>query len=218
LKFGFGGVGDFVYKAGSKVSDIVAQIKEAMAGPAAWAGGKISGGISGFLKTVKKLFGIGGGTYPGHGAHGSQNAWDFMISNKAQGNAIAAMGRAVASLVIWNNQIWSRARSGEGWRPYTRYGSNATPSQKHTDHVHVEWYKHGGWINEPVMGVGQRTGRTYGFGESGPEYVTPKDKMINGGGGGTHFHFHAPVYGDHTALKRALVDMQRRGQLSVIDR
>ena len=33
-------------------------------------------------------------------------------------------------------------------------------------------YAKGGWINEPVMGVGMRSGTGYTFGESGPEYVS----------------------------------------------
>jgi hypothetical protein len=34
-------------------------------------------------------------------------------------------------------------------------------------------YAEGGVIEEPVMGVGQKTGETYSFGERGPETVTP---------------------------------------------
>lgn len=35
----------------------------------------------------------------------------------------------------------------------------------------------GGWINEPVMGVGLRTGTGYLMGERGPEYVSPGDAI-----------------------------------------
>jgi phage-related protein len=34
-------------------------------------------------------------------------------------------------------------------------------------------YDEGGWVREPVAGVGLRSGRGYTFGESGPEYVSP---------------------------------------------
>ena len=37
----------------------------------------------------------------------------------------------------------------------------------------------GGWINEPVKGIGMNTGQTYSIGERGAEYVSP-----NGGGSG----------------------------------
>jgi hypothetical protein len=35
------------------------------------------------------------------------------------------------------------------------------------------WYGQGGWITEPILGRGLRSGQTYGFGERGPELVTP---------------------------------------------
>lgn len=34
-------------------------------------------------------------------------------------------------------------------------------------------YADGGWITEPVMGVGTRSGASYSFGERGPEFVSP---------------------------------------------
>lgn len=41
----------------------------------------------------------------------------------------------------------------------------------------VKAMKEGGWITEPIIGKGQRTGTTYSLGEAGPEYVTPAGKM-----------------------------------------
>jgi hypothetical protein len=40
-------------------------------------------------------------------------------------------------------------------------------------------YQHGGWINEPIEGIG-RSGKRYTFGEAGPELVTPKSKLEGG--------------------------------------
>jgi len=40
--------------------------------------------------------------------------------------------------------------------------------------------QHGGMINEPIWGIGQ-SGRSYTFGEAGPEMITPMNKV--GGGG-----------------------------------
>lgn len=37
----------------------------------------------------------------------------------------------------------------------------------------IQWYAQGGIIPEPVIGVGLRSGRGYGFGEAGPEAVVP---------------------------------------------
>ena len=39
--------------------------------------------------------------------------------------------------------------------------------------------QHGGWINEPIEGIG-RSGKRYTFGEAGPELVTPKSKLEGG--------------------------------------
>jgi SLT domain-containing protein len=41
-------------------------------------------------------------------------------------------------------------------------------------------YANGGWITEPVSGVG-RSGQRYSFGERGPEYVTPNGQSGAGG-------------------------------------
>lgn len=49
--------------------------------------------------------------------------------------------------------------------------------------------KYGGIIDEHIIGRGQRSGRTYEFGEDGvKERVTPLNG--NGGGGENHYHFH----------------------------
>jgi phage-related protein len=46
------------------------------------------------------------------------------------------------------------------------------------------WYGNGGPINEPIMGIGLRSGDSYGFGESGPEDVVPRGRGRGGGRGG----------------------------------
>lgn len=51
-----------------------------------------------------------------------------------------------------------------------RYGSPMTAWAHETA---FNWYASGGIIPEPVIGVGLRSGRGYGFGENGPETVTP---------------------------------------------
>lgn len=51
-----------------------------------------------------------------------------------------------------------------------RYGNPIAAAQHERS---FNWYGNGGWINEPVLGVGLRSGRGYGIGENGPEYVSP---------------------------------------------
>jgi TP901 family phage tail tape measure protein len=47
------------------------------------------------------------------------------------------------------------------------------------------WYAKGGQINEPVFGIGARSGHPYGFGERGKEWVFNEEQMAAMGGGGT---------------------------------
>ena len=50
---------------------------------------------------------------------------------------------------------------------------------------HGHGYAGGGWITEPIDGVGLRSGMRYSLGENGPEYVTP-GRMAGMGGGDTY--------------------------------
>jgi hypothetical protein len=52
-------------------------------------------------------------------------------------------------------------------------------------------YQHGGWINEPISGIGMYSGASYTFAERGREYVIPDGNMpARGGDGGTAYHAH----------------------------
>jgi SLT domain-containing protein len=51
-------------------------------------------------------------------------------------------------------------------------------------------YAGGGWINEPVSGVGMYTGSLYTFAETGREYVLPEGQMGARGGDGAQYHAH----------------------------
>jgi hypothetical protein len=87
-------------------------------------------------------------------------------------------------------------------------------------HLHFEKYATGGYARVPTLGM---------FAERGPERVL-NDRQTrafeswmgrgaNGGGGGVTYILNAPNYvGTHEDLRRALVDMNRRGQLEVIRR
>ena len=109
---------------------------------------------------------MGASTYPGH--HPSQSrARDFSPVGRGRGDALAGHAWAHAKnygvwYVIWNRRIASRTRPGAGWRPYTRYGKNASPSQAHTNHVHVAWYGDGTKNARRGLAV---------VGENGPELL-----------------------------------------------
>jgi len=47
--------------------------------------------------------------------------------------------RLGVATVIYDEQIWTARRSGEGWRPYTHpSGETADPTLRHLDHIHVD--------------------------------------------------------------------------------
>ena len=74
--------------------------------------------------------------------HPSGRALDIMISNNATGWEIANYLRANAgrlgiSQVIFDQQIWTVQRSGEGWRGMSDRGG---ATANHRDHVHVTVY------------------------------------------------------------------------------
>ncbi len=83
---------------------------------------------------------IGGFATSGHitnSDHYKGLALDLMTKSRATLHAtgdylIQHAGRLRVTYIIRDRQIWSRARSSEGWRPY----SGTSP---HTDHVHVSF-------------------------------------------------------------------------------
>ncbi len=77
-----------------------------------------------------------GGRRNSNDEHGTGQAIDFMISGKAQGDAIAAyvqahVGQFNVKYLIWQQRYWA---PGEGWSTMADRGS---PTANHYDHVHV---------------------------------------------------------------------------------
>lgn len=56
-------------------------------------------------------------------------------------------------------------------------GSSATQSSGFNVTSPMQGYASGGWITEPISGIGLHTGKGYTLGEAGPEYVAPKGKV-----------------------------------------
>ena len=87
---------------------------------------------------VDSIYHLGsiGGFRANAGEHSTGQAVDFMISNKAQGDAIAAWvqahsGEFNVEYVIWRQRYWV---PGAAWDPMEDRGS---PTANHMDHVHV---------------------------------------------------------------------------------
>lgn len=98
-------------------------------------------------------------TYPGHGeispgksgtANRGQYAVDFMVSNKAAGDKIAAYlwanrKRLGVRYVIWNRRIISETNKPSQWRRYTNPvpSRRGTASGDHTNHPHASFFSNG---------------------------------------------------------------------------
>lgn len=159
-----------------------------------------------------RMLGMGASTYPGH--HPSQSrARDFSPIGSGRGDAMAGHAWAHAKnygvwYVIWNRRIASRTRASAGWRPYTRYGANASPSQAHTNHVHVAWYDKGGTL---------RPGWTMAYNGTGRN-----ERVVPAGGRATtivnNYTINATHYSDAQALQRELVNLNKQGRLAVTRR
>ncbi|WP_246088019.1 mucin-2 protein [Nocardioides albertanoniae] len=79
------------------------------------------------------------GGWDAHGEHTSGKALDFMLSDKALGDSIAAfLQQHAAELnlydIIYYQRIWTPVRASEGWRAMEDRGS---ATANHYDHVHV---------------------------------------------------------------------------------
>lgn len=97
---------------------------------------------------VSTIYGVG--ERQGDTDHDDGNAVDFMIpkhsteAGNARGWKLAKWLQANATkleitYLIWDGKIWSTARDGEGWRPYTRYGDTPNDTLAHRDHVHASF-------------------------------------------------------------------------------
>lgn len=77
----------------------------------------------------------------------------------------------------------SKTSSSSIQSAYNAFKSSASKSTG-TKSIFSSWgkYANGGWINEPVIGMGLRTGMGYSIGEAGREMVVPEGKMGNMGG------------------------------------
>lgn len=189
LKFGFGPVGSFVYKAGSKVADIIGRIKDQMAGSGDVGGSPNGRGGLGPRAAAARAFTMARWGIKNIGGYANRNiAGTNQKSMHAFGKAIDIMtynGGAIAKFFAGpgrklfgvNNVIWQRRiHNAQGWHPY-----RGIP---HMNHVHVDFFGKGGVIREPVVGVGTRSGRGYVMGENGPETITPGAHGPGRGGGG----------------------------------
>jgi hypothetical protein len=122
-----------------------------------------------FARSIMGQYGWGANQWPPWLYLGNQESgWSAYAVNASSG--AYGIGQALGkghpyNLGDYQNQVIWMANYIRG-----RYGNPAVAWQHEQA---FNWYGNGGTILEPVAGVGLRTGRRYGFGENGPETVTP---------------------------------------------
>jgi TP901 family phage tail tape measure protein len=97
----------------------------------------------------------------------------------------------------------------------SRYGSIFNVQQANA-HLPPKGYANGGWINEPVSGVGA-SGQRYTFGERGPEYVDPHWQPSSHFGGAAST-YHVTVVNHGVIGSRAEADDFMAGSIDRLKR
>lgn len=117
------------------------------------------------------------GSVPGSD-HPKGKAIDIMTSNAVLHEAIIALGKQLPGAKYWISR--DRIANAPSWavRGYSHPSGNS-PTLRHMDHVHWSFYRNGGMIREPIIGVG-KSGRRYLFGEYGDEMVIPTTPASGG--------------------------------------
>jgi phage-related protein len=188
-------------------------------------------GLTGGFGLIKDFIGgIGrflGGGLGGAGLRGLENLW---ISAGGPGGIIAHIAAAIALAESGGNprarnpsgasgiwQILGQVVPGNIFDPFInalnavkkyRDAGGFSPWVTFTSGAYRQFMGHGGIITEPIWGVG-RSGRLYGFGERGPETVTPG---ITGGWGGRPAVRQGPLFVIEHADIRDPVDLQLLAQ------
>jgi hypothetical protein len=80
-------------------------------------------------------------------------------------------------------------------RRYVQGGHYPSAQAALAHELKFHWYDEGGWLDEPVLGVGQLSGKGYGFaGKGKPEAVLTSDQMQQlGKDGSVHVHATIPI-------------------------
>lgn len=214
LKFGFKGVGDFVYKAGSKVSDIISKIKDSLFGGFGSLNfGKLaSGGYRVLGRAMAAAYGWTGANWNALNALWTrESGWNPKARNPSSGAAgipqdiTGNFHGGAAGQITWGLKYIKG-----------RYGS---PLAAWAHSQRTGWYDRGGIL--PSGGVAMNAS---GLPERvlSPAMTQSFDRLVRvmdrgGGAANTYITINAPNYvGSQDDLRRTLIDMNRRGQLEVI--
>jgi hypothetical protein len=129
---------------------------------------------------------------------------------KAAGEASAEMNTSSKAAYTAGRYMIGYCRSGEFVEhgPYT-LDAAAVKFYEKTKGAKLRKLARGGIINEPILGLGQRTGNQYLMGENGPETITPgANTSIANGGSTFNITINASGVGDiERQLKPAILRM-----------
>jgi hypothetical protein len=206
LKFGFGPVGNFVYKAGSKIADTIGKIKDSMIGGSGPGGSFLGGQMPMVATSVSRHGGYPWADWAGDMNRGSGSedygdpvrAWRAGVVSSVQhltssyGNHIRLFHGLARTL--YAHLSATLVKPGQFVKAGQVIGAVGSSGNSSGPHLHFEKYAKGGWINEPVVGVGQRSGKGYMFGEAGRELVTPEGQ-VGGGAISAYFNIDGAVFG-----------------------
>ena len=97
-------------------------------------------------------------------------------------------GQSLSGFRGANGKVYKSIREALDNNPANSFATDIDTGQKYryiepqSDRGAIESFAKGGILTEPVMGVGQRSGKQYLLGERGPEAVVPLDGSCNMGG------------------------------------
>jgi murein DD-endopeptidase MepM/ murein hydrolase activator NlpD len=204
LKFGFGPVGSFVYKAGGKIADTIGKIKGNLFGGGGPGGSFLGGQMPMVATSISRHSGYRGYAADFNRGSGADDYGDPVRAWRAgvvtstprwghsYGNHIRLFHGLARTLYAHLSAIF--VKPGQFVKASQTIGAVGTSGNSSGPHLHFEKYAKGGWINEPVVGVGQRSGKGYMFGEAGRELVTPEGQ-VGGGAISAYFNIDGAVFG-----------------------
>jgi TP901 family phage tail tape measure protein len=162
---------------------------------ASLSGGYPGGGASGpgaaaaqrYAASILHLYGWGQNQMPPLiSLWNGESGWNYKAYNASSGATGIPQSlpgsKMAAAGPDWRTNPATQIRWGLGYIRDT-YGSPANAYAKWLSRS-PHWYGNGGWITEPIAGVGLRTGKRYGFGERGDEHVTPAGRRNRSGTAG----------------------------------
>lgn len=218
LKFGFKGVGDFVYKVGGKISDVISKIKDSLMGAYGTGGfkfGKLpSGGYRALGRAMAAAYGWTGANWNALNALWTrESGWNPNARNPSSGAA------GIPQDITGNFHGGAVGQIAWGLRYIKgRYGS---PLAAWAHSQRTGWYDQGGLLRPGQTGINMTRLPERVL---SPAQTRSFDRMVrvmdrsHGGAANTYITVNVPAgfIGSMDQFKTMLVNLNRQGALQVI--